>query len=99
MAMKKASLTRYGIRGKRPPHSNGCFGTIGGKKKVIDQKTHHSDIPDKFIWNEANRHWKIIAIPRKWWSITEWKFGISFLKSLETFMMRKDKDNGKTDST
>lgn len=48
MAMKKASHTRHGIRGKFPPKKNGCFGNTKpvviikkyvGKEKHEDNKT------------------------------------------------------------
>ena len=60
MPLKKASKTRFGIRKKRPPRRNGCFGNHCkiGDRPAFDKKKWDEYCKEKKKEREAKRRKK-----------------------------------------
>lgn len=50
------------------------------------QKLYFSDVP-KETWEESN-YFSYIIVPKRWWSIKEWKLAIKFSKEVQLYFMK-----------
>lgn len=46
---------------------------------MSEQKLHFSKVPDflSFSNSEDDQSFRVILLPKKWWSITAWRFSIA----------------------
>ena len=49
---------------------------------------------DKWVTNNDSGQLHIFTVPKKWWSLKDWKFCISFHKHFRSGFITMEKENG-----
>ena len=62
----------------------------------MDNRFYFSNIPDENSWSSNdNNEMRMILLPKKWWSIKEWKLAKDLMKELRITSMTTKKEKKK----